>query len=82
MFQVAATLMAQSSARATEVIGCHVAEIAGFTHMLYYASDDFETEIMAGNPPALLIARKVGPSVIFASVIQVRSAAAIQSGTV
>jgi hypothetical protein len=54
LFQLATTFVAQPSARATEVTGGYVAEIAGLARMPYNAPDDFGTETMRGNPARFL----------------------------
>lgn len=51
LLQLATTLVAQPSARSTEVMGGHVAEIASLARLLYNAPDDFGTETTRGNPP-------------------------------
>jgi hypothetical protein len=50
LFQLATTLVAQPSTRATEVMGSHVAEVARLA-LLHHAPDDFGTEAMRGNSP-------------------------------
>ncbi len=44
LLQLTAAFVAQPSARATEVMGGHVAETAGLACLLYKAPDDFGTE--------------------------------------
>ena len=80
LLQFVATLMTQTGARA-EVMWSHVSEIAVLARLLHNTPDDFGTEPMRAIRPDLLIARKIGPSVIFASVIQFSRATTIQYGT-
>jgi len=81
LLQFAATLVTQTGARATEVMRCDISKVAGRAGLLHNAPDDLGTETARAIRPALLIAREIWPLVIFASAIQVCSAAAIQYGT-
>ena len=81
LLQFATTLVAQPGAGPAKVRRRDVAEIAGLARLFYDASYDFRTKPCVAIRPALLIARKIGPSLIFASTIQVRNAVAIQNGT-
>lgn len=73
LLQLATTFVALSSARPTEVVRCHIGKITGLARLLYNAPDNLGLNPSGAIRPALLIARKIGPSMIFASVIQARS---------
>lgn len=81
LLQLAATLVAQPSTRPAEVMGATLPRLQTWHACFTTLQMTLGLKLSAAIRLALLIARKIGPSVILASFIQDWRAAAIRIGT-